>query len=39
MQTQEGGYLSFLTSAGTYKEEAFQRDLQASRRSTSSTAT
>ena len=29
MQTQEGGYLSFLTSSGTYKEEAFQRDLQA----------
>ncbi|MGA8892232.1 MAG: outer membrane protein assembly factor BamA, partial [Anaeromyxobacteraceae bacterium] len=29
MQTQEGGYLAFLSSAGTYKEEAFQRDLQA----------
>jgi outer membrane protein insertion porin family len=29
MQTQEGGFLSFLTSAGTYREEAFQRDLQA----------
>ncbi len=29
MQTQEGGFFSFLTSAGTYKEEAFQRDLQA----------
>ena len=29
MQTREGGYLSFLTSAGTYREEAFQRDLQA----------
>jgi outer membrane protein insertion porin family len=29
MQTQEGGYLSFLTSGGTYKEESFQRDLQA----------
>ncbi|HZZ86642.1 MAG TPA: outer membrane protein assembly factor BamA [Anaeromyxobacteraceae bacterium] len=29
MQTQEGGYLSFLSSAGTYKEEGFQRDLQA----------
>ncbi len=29
MQTQEGGFLSFLSSAGTYKEEAFQRDLQA----------
>ena len=29
MQTQEGGFLSFITSAGTYREEAFQRDLQA----------
>jgi len=29
MQTQEGSYLAFLTSGGTYKEEAFQRDLQA----------
>jgi outer membrane protein insertion porin family len=29
MQTQEGSYLSFLSSAGTYKEEAIQRDLQA----------
>ena len=29
MQTQEGGWLSFLTSAGTYREEAFQRDLGA----------
>ena len=29
MQTQEGNYLAFLSSAGTYKEEAFQRDLQA----------
>ncbi len=29
MQTQEGSYLAFLSSAGTYKEEAFQRDLQA----------
>ncbi|HEX7622324.1 MAG TPA: outer membrane protein assembly factor BamA, partial [Anaeromyxobacteraceae bacterium] len=29
MQTKEGGYLSFLTSAGTYREDAFQRDLQA----------
>jgi outer membrane protein insertion porin family len=27
MQTQEGGYLSFLTSAGTYREEVFQHDL------------
>jgi outer membrane protein insertion porin family len=29
LQTQEGGYLDFLTSAGTYKEEAIQRDVQA----------
>ncbi len=29
MATKEGGWLSFLTSAGTYREEAFQRDLQA----------
>ncbi len=29
MQTQEGSLLSFLSSAGTYREEAFQRDLQA----------
>ncbi|HET7755142.1 MAG TPA: outer membrane protein assembly factor BamA, partial [Anaeromyxobacteraceae bacterium] len=29
MQTREGGWLSFLTSAGTYREEAFQRDLGA----------
>jgi outer membrane protein insertion porin family len=29
MQTQEGSYLAFLSSAGTYKEEAFQRDLQS----------
>ncbi len=29
MQTREGGWLSLLTSGGTYKEEAFQRDLQA----------
>ncbi|MCX5730728.1 MAG: outer membrane protein assembly factor BamA, partial [Deltaproteobacteria bacterium] len=28
-QTQEGNYLAFLSSAGTYKEDAFQRDLQA----------
>ena len=28
MSTQEGGYLSFLTSQGTYREEMFQRDLQ-----------
>ncbi len=25
--TQEGGWLSFLTSSGTYKEDAFDRDL------------
>jgi outer membrane protein insertion porin family len=29
MQTQEGGLLSFLGSSGTYKQEAFDRDLQA----------
>jgi outer membrane protein insertion porin family len=29
MQTQEGSFLAFLSSAGTYKEDAFQRDLQA----------
>jgi outer membrane protein insertion porin family len=29
MQTQEGNYLAFISSAGTYKEDAFQRDLQA----------
>jgi len=29
LQTQEGSFLSFLTSGGTYKEESFQRDLQA----------
>src|SRR5207237_8474790 len=28
MLTQEGGYLSFLTNQGTYREDAFQRDLQ-----------
>ncbi len=27
MATREGGYLSFLTSEGTYREEMFQRDL------------
>jgi outer membrane protein insertion porin family len=27
MITREGGYLSFLTNEGTYREEAFQRDL------------
>src|SRR5260370_15289051 len=27
MGTQEGGWLSFLTSAGTYREDAFDRDL------------
>jgi outer membrane protein insertion porin family len=29
MQTREGGLLSFLGDAGTYREEALQRDLQA----------
>ncbi|WP_041453345.1 outer membrane protein assembly factor BamA [Anaeromyxobacter dehalogenans] len=29
MQTQEGNLLSFLNSTGTYKEEAFQHDLQS----------
>jgi outer membrane protein insertion porin family len=29
MQTREGGWLALLSSGGTYKEEAFQRDLQA----------
>jgi outer membrane protein insertion porin family len=29
MQTRTGSWLSFLTSGGTYREEAFQRDLQA----------
>ncbi|WP_242346171.1 outer membrane protein assembly factor BamA [Anaeromyxobacter terrae] len=28
MQTRPGGYLSFLSSVGTYREEAFQHDLQ-----------
>lgn len=28
MSIQEGGYFSFLTSQGTYREELFQRDLQ-----------
>ncbi|MEN9798929.1 MAG: hypothetical protein RL653_2625 [Pseudomonadota bacterium] len=27
MATREGGYLSFITSEGTYREELFQRDL------------
>jgi len=27
MSTQEGGYFSFVTSSGTYKEDQFQRDL------------
>ena len=27
METQEGNLLSFITSAGTYREEVFQRDL------------
>ncbi len=29
MMTREGSYLSFFTSEGTYREEAFQRDLGA----------
>jgi outer membrane protein insertion porin family len=29
MQTDEGSFLSFLTSAGTFREEVFKRDLQA----------
>ncbi len=29
MQTREGGWLSFILAGGTYKEDAFQRDLQA----------
>ena len=29
MQTREGGLLSFLSDAGTYRDEALQRDLQA----------
>ncbi len=29
MQTRPGGYLAWLSSAGTYKEEALQRDLQS----------
>jgi outer membrane protein insertion porin family len=29
MQTRPGGFLSFLTTAGTYKEESLQRDVQA----------
>jgi outer membrane protein insertion porin family len=28
LATQEGGYLSFFTSGGTYREELFQRDIQ-----------
>jgi outer membrane protein insertion porin family len=27
MQTEEGGFLSFLTSSGTFREEVFQRDV------------
>lgn len=27
METREGGYFSFLTGSGTYKEDAFDRDL------------
>ncbi len=29
MQTRPGGYLDFLSDAGTYREEALQRDVQA----------
>ncbi len=29
MQTRPGGYLAWLSSAGTYKEEALQRDVQS----------
>jgi outer membrane protein insertion porin family len=29
MQTRPGGYLAFISSSGTYKEEALQRDVQA----------
>ena len=29
MQTRPGGYLAFLSGAGTYREEALQRDVQA----------
>ncbi len=29
LATREGGYLSFMTSEGVYREELFQRDLQA----------
>jgi outer membrane protein insertion porin family len=29
MQTREGSFLSFLSDAGTYREEALQRDVQA----------
>lgn len=28
MQTQEGGYFSFMTSSGAYKQDVFDRDLQ-----------
>ncbi len=28
MQTQEGGFLSFITSSGTFREDAFQTDIQ-----------
>ena len=27
MGTQEGGWLSFITSSGTYRDDAFERDL------------
>ena len=29
MQTRPGGYLAWISSAGTYKEEALQHDVQA----------
>lgn len=29
MQTQEGGFFSFMSGAGSYKQEAFDRDIQA----------
>ncbi len=31
MLTKEGGYLSFITGEGTYREEVFQRDLEVIR--------
>lgn len=29
MQTQEGGFFSFISGSGSYKQEAFERDIQA----------